>query len=126
MTWRLLATALLVTVVGALLGEIGFKGKRAIGGLAIVLFAIAALDGISSMLSSVMELAEASGITEGARCALKVIGVSYAFGLVSDVAEELGERGVATAVTGVGRVEIFVIVFPFFKEILNIGIGLLK
>lgn len=126
MIWRLLAAGVLVCFLSCVLSEIGFKGKRAIGGLAIVIFALAALDGAADMLSGVMELADDAGISEAARCALKVVGVGYAFGITSDVAEELGERGVSAAVTNVGRVEIFLIVFPYFKEILNMGIGLIK
>jgi len=126
MTWRILAAALLVTFIGALLTEIGFKGKRAVTGLAIILFSLCVIDGVSGMLSEIMEIADAAGITDAARCALKVVGVGYAFGITSDIAEELGEKGIAGAVTSIGRVEIFLIVFPYFKEILDVGIGLLK
>ena len=126
MMWRLLCAGVLVAVVGAILGEIGFRGKRAIVGMAIVLFALAVIDGAGDAISSVMGLADMAGITDGARCAMKVIGAGYCFGICADVADELGERGICAAVTNAGRIEIFLIIFPYFKEILDIGLGLLK
>jgi hypothetical protein len=41
------------------------------------------------------------------------------------VCEELGEKGIASMLTNVGKVETFLVVFPYFKEIVKMGLGLI-
>ena len=55
-----------------------------------------------------------------------MLGVGYVFGIVSDICEEMGERGISSAVINAGRIEIFLLIFPYFKKILEMGIGLLR
>ena len=126
MIWRVAALGLLMAFVGIILGELGFKGKRVFGALCITVLLGAVLEGAVQMLSSVMKIAVSGGVGETARAAVKVVCTGYIFGFVSDIAEELGERGIASAVTAVGRVEIFLIIFPFFTEILEMGMNLIE
>lgn len=126
MTWRIALSALVMVFVGALLSEMGFRGKRVFGALCITLLLVSLLEGMGQIFSDIAGFAEGAGVADMAKCALKIVGASYVFGFVSEVAEELGEKGISSAVTTVGRVEIFALVFPYFKEIINAGIDLLK
>ncbi len=126
MIWRIALSALIMVFVGALLTETGFRGKRAFGALCITLLLVSIMDGARGMLSDVMGLADGMGVGTLAKCAVKVVGVGYVMGFVSEVATELGEKGISSMVTVVGRVEILALVFPYFKEIMMTGIELLK
>jgi hypothetical protein len=121
MMLKLLAASLLCAALGAVLSELGFKGKRIFAALALTLILCGVLGGASDIISSVLGIAEGAGIGAAARVALKVVGLGYVFGLVGDVCEELGERGIASAVTVAGRIEILVLVFPYFLEICALG-----
>ena len=94
--------------------------------LAMLMLFISLSDGIGDIVRTVTGMAESAGVGNVAAVAIKVVGVGYLFGIVSEVCEELGERGIATAVVNVGRVEILVLIFPYLKEILEMGIGLIK
>lgn len=118
---KLLAAALLCAALGALLTELGFKGKRVFAAIALTVIFCSALDGATDMIRSVLGIAEGAGIGKLGKVALKVVGLGYIFGLVSDVCDELGEKGIASAVTCAGRVEILVLVFPYFLEICALG-----
>ena len=124
MMWRIAAVGLIVAFVGIILSELGFKGKRVFSALCITLILAAFVSEATDMLSSVIKIAESSGVGDAAAVAVKVVGVGYVFGFVSDISEELGERGVASAVSLVGRLEIVMLIFPFFLEICELGMGI--
>ena len=73
-----------------------------------------------------LELAEKVGISEATECALKAVGLGHIFGFTSDFCASLGEGGLAKAVTVVGRVEIFLVAYPYFEKIIALGIKLLE
>ena len=118
--------AVLAAVVGAVLGELGFKGKRLFGAFSAVLLLSLAADGIGEIVGEVTLLAQGTGISEIARDAIKLVGVGYVFGISADVADELGEGGAARALSVVGRVETALLVLPYFVDILKVGMGLIK
>ena len=126
MIWRLALSALVMALVGALLSEMGFHSKRIFSALCITLLFLAVLDGVGEIFPFVSDFAEVAGVEKEARCAVKVVGVSYVFGFVSDACDELGEKGISSGVSYAGRIEIFLLIFPYIKEIINAGIGLLK
>lgn len=126
MILRAVAFALITVLVATLLGEMGYGGKRIVAVLAMLMLFISLSDGIGDIVRTVTGMAESAGVGNVAAVAIKVVGVGYLFGIVSEVCEELGERGIATAVVNVGRVEILVLIFPYLKEILEMGIGLIK
>lgn len=126
MIWRVALSALVMVFVAALLSELGYHAKRIFTSLCVTLLFISVIDGMGEIFKTVLGFAEGAGVSELAKCAVKVVGVGYVFGFVSDIAEELGEKGISTGVGMVGRVEIFVLVFPYFKEIINTAVDLLK
>ena len=110
----------------ALLSEVGFKGKRAVSLVCVtVLFAALARD-IDKLFGEFVGFAEGGGIGAIASSAAKIIGSGYLFGICSDMAAELGENFVSKAVVTFGKIEILLIVLPYFMDILNLGISLIK
>ena len=126
MSLRVCFVALLVAVLSALLSELGFKEKRLLVTLSLVIILSMLADGIGRIFSTALSLAADSGVGEAAKCAVKAVGVGYVFGFASEVCEELGERGLANAVSMGARVEIFLLVLPYFEKTVRLGVELLK
>ena len=82
-------------------------------------------EGLSEILSWLSGASDATEFSSVCRSAIKVVGVGYCFGICSAVCEELGEKGIASMLTNVGKVETFLVVFPYFKEIVKMGLGLI-
>lgn len=126
MTARVCFAALLVAVLAALLSELGFRQKKLFVVLSLVLIFSMLAEGIGELFSSAISLADSAGISKAAKCAVKAIGLGYIFGFTADVCEELGEKGIANAVTIGARVEIFLVALPYFEKTVRLGIELLK
>ena len=125
MIGRLCAAALLCAVMGALLSEYGWKGKRAFSALCVLLVLSAALPELAEIFDRTDSLITVTGISEVSVTALKIIGAGYAFGLVGDLCSELGETGIARCCAAVGRVEIFLLVLPYFEELILSAVRLI-
>ena len=126
MTGRIAAFALVCAGLGALLEGLGFKSRRLFSVLAFVLLIGAIAQPLSEILQGLLSFSSAAGIGEGAEAAVKAVGLGYLFGFVSDICTGLGESSLASAVIIVGRLEIFLVAFPFFEGIMNLGMELLK
>ena len=126
MTLRVCAIALLTVILGAVLSELGFKSKKLVSILAILIMLAMLGEGIAALVGKLISFSEMTRIGEAATCALKVVGIGYLFGITSDICRELGEGGVANAVGLVGRVETFLVVLPYFEKTLQMGAGLLE
>lgn len=126
MIWKLFALALLLALMALMLRNFGFKGASVFAVLAIVCL----ISTIASELSGISELLGYSELFSGeameyTRQIVKIVGVGYLFGIGADICTELGEVGISKAVVVAGRVEIFALALPYFKEILDIGVELL-
>ena len=126
MMLRVCGAALLVSLLAALLSELGFRQKRLFTLLSLVVILSLFADGISRAVSVVTSLGEYASIGDASRCALKAVGAGYLFGFTSDACDELGERGVASLVNIGARVEIFLISLPYLEEVIKLGVELLK
>lgn len=122
---KICALGVLLAVVGFLLSEIGFKGKRAFALLSFVLIGISVLSDAGELFSEILSLSEGLGVADTAKGALKVVGIGYVFGISSDIADQLGETGVSKALTLAGRIEILALTIPYIKEIIELGIRLI-
>ena len=126
MILKWLGAALLIGVTAGLLSEAGFRGKRAFVALCgAILFSVMAPE-IGKMASQVLGFADGLGIGEAAKCAAKIVGAGYLFGIGADILSELGEGGISKALLSAGKIEILAIIFPYFLDILELGISLLK
>ncbi len=118
--------ALLVAILAALLSELGFRQKKIFVALSLVVILSMLAEGIGELFSAALSLADSAGISDAAKCAVKAVGLGYIFGFTADVCEELGEKGIANAVTIGARVEIFLVSLPYFEKTVRLGIELLK
>lgn len=121
---RLVAYAMITLFLGVLLREFGFRGARLfsiLGSVTVVsAVALAAMeDGLLSSYFQGGDSAQRIGVI------MKVLGVGYVSGICADVCSDLGESGLANAVTLVGRVEIIMLSLPSVKEIIEQGMALL-
>lgn len=116
---RVAAIALLLSVLGYLLSELGWRGRRIFTALGCVTLLLLLSDGLGSIISEMKKICDVGGVGDTARTALKVVFSGYVFGFCSDTATELGESGIANAVNIAGRVEILLIVLPYLSDVFN-------
>lgn len=126
MMQRVCAIAILTALLGVVMSELGFKSRRLFGVLSALLILIAVSDNLFSVFSRLDKLATLGGISEASKCALKAVGTGYVFGFVGNLLSELGEGVLATAVGIACRVEMFLIVLPYFEKTVRLGIELLQ
>lgn len=126
MITKICALLLVSSILGALLSELGFKSKRIFTVLCMVLAFISLADNLSGIISEIMKITDAAGISDAAKCAVKAVGIGYVFGFASEICAELGESRIATLLTLVGRIETFVVVLPYFEKTVGLGMELLK
>lgn len=109
---RSVGIVLIIAILTTVLSELGFRGTRLIstlGVLATVVLTLYLFDDVISALEGIIML---GGIEEIANTAIKIIGIGYVYGVASDICLDLGERGIALTVLGVGRVEILLLALP--------------
>ena len=123
--FRICGVALVAVFCAVILRELGWRGAGVFSAFAGVLILAGAVEGLSSLSSGIAELSSYAEISRSAGDVLKMIAVGYVSGICSDVCFDLGERGISSGVSFVGRIEILVIAFPYFKKILDFGLGLL-
>jgi hypothetical protein len=73
-----------------------------------------------------MRIVEDTGIADAADKAIRAVGLGYVFGFTSDICNSLGESTLASLVTAVGRVEIFLLALPYFVKTIELGMELLS
>ena len=126
MMLKTVATAILAAALGFVLSELGYRGKRLFSAVAVISLIFFGLTLFSEAISSLSSIAEKTGLGEAARCAVKIVGAGYVFGIASDVCREMGEGGIASALTTVGRLEIFVTVLPYILKMVELGSEMIK
>lgn len=123
---KIVALAFLLAVMALLLRSFGFRGAAVFASLAVAaLLSIAAGE-----LRELLSFAEGSplfgeSMLEYFSAIAKIVGAGYLFGICADICTELGEGGIAKAVTVSGRIEILLIAAPYFIRILRLAEGLL-
>ena len=123
---KICALAILSVILYAALDILGFKSKKLFLLLCALMILSALGDSFASLLGNMQSIAERTGISEAASCALKAVGLGYIFGFTADICSSLGERIISEAVTAVGRIQIFLVAYPYFKKTVALGIELLK
>lgn len=118
--------ALISAMLCAVLSSLGFKSKGFFATLCALMLFSALGDSLSELFGSAASLAERTGISDAASCALRAVGLGYVFGFTADVCQSLGENTIASAVTAVGRVQIFLVAYPYFERIIALGTELLE
>ena len=116
--------ALVAAMSALLLRDFGWKGVPVFSLICFVLIISLTEPYLRQISDKLLSLGDANNVSQQAKAVLKVVGVGYLCGIVSDSCQELGEGRIATAVTFVGRVEIIAIIIPFFEEIVKLGVEL--
>ncbi len=123
---KIIGAAVICAVVSYVLSELGFRAKRAVSLICIILMFIMISEGVGRLIGETLGFADMAGIGDAAVTAVKIIGVGYIFGICSDIISELGEPSVAKGLVAVGRIEVLCLILPYFKDIITLGIGLIK
>ena len=126
MMLKLSFAALLVAMLAALLSELGFRQKKLFVTLSLVVIFSLLADALGQILSSVTNVASLEGISDCAKSAIKAVGVGYVLGFASDICDELGEKGLSSAVSIAARIEIFLIALPYFEKVIRLGVDFIK
>ena len=113
--------ALVFCFCTVLLKNLGWRGASVFASLGLVLL-FGELPGFFSEMSKLSSAWEALG--ESATAIFKIIGVGYLFGISSEICRELGESGIASALSLVGRFEIITVALPFISEIFTLATSL--
>ena len=117
--------ALVGIFLAFILSEVGYRGARLVAVSASVILLILASGKLSELIGELGWISEAAGIGDAAATALKIIGIGYVSGICYDVCLDMGQRGVASAVLIVGRVEILLVVAPMISEVLRLAADML-
>ena len=124
---KICALALLFAFMALILRSFGFRGAAAFTALAVAFL----LSRASSELASLGSFGELKELLPGdaleyVGAIAKVVGAGYLFGICADVCQELGESGIAKAVSVAGRAEILLIASPYVVRIIDVATELLK
>ncbi len=123
---RIIAVALISALVGVILSEMGCRSKRIFIAISVVVMLLGLSSELAELFSSLSFFAEGAGVGEVARCALKIVGLGYVFGISADIAEELSEKSIASLLTLFGRIEMLAVALPYIKKIAEMGAELIK
>lgn len=118
--------ALICALLAALLDGLGYKSKGLFAVLAAIMLIGTLGDGLSDIFGGILSIGEASGITDAAKSALRAVGLGYIFGFTAEICASLGEGLIASVVTAAGRVQIFLVAYPYIEKILRLGGELLQ
>lgn len=118
--------ALVSVLLNVLLDRMGFKSKALVATLAAILMLISLSEELGGIFGDIISLADRAGITDAATCAIKAVGLGYVFGFTSEVCSSLGEPLVSSVVTLAGRLQIFLLAYPYFEKIIKLGADLLE
>ncbi len=104
-----------------LLKNLGFRSAPVFSCLCLVFI----LSELSVYFSDIIKIyTDFAPLAEGAEALLKIIGSSYLFGISSDVCRELGEGGIASALSLLGKLEVLALALPYIKELLSLATSL--
>ena len=122
MTLDVVGSAVLMASLALVLREIGYRGAGVFSVISMVVILISSFEKLGEVINGLFNISSFSeALEEKIGIALKIVGISYVFGISSDICRNLGEGGIEVA----GRVEILLISFPLVEEIFEIGVELL-
>lgn len=92
------------------------------GGLVIFMLAI---DGVSTLVSEFYSLENMTGQIEIVKPIMKVLGVGYITEFTANLAEDSGNKSVASKIVLGGKVAICTLALPILKQLINAIISLI-
>ena len=118
--------ALVSAVCAFFLGELGYRGARLVSVISAVMILVFVLNKISTPITELEDMLGGVSLSDIGVTIVKIIGVGYVTGISADVCNDMGAPRIADGLSLLGRVEIFTVVLPYFKEIITVGGELLK
>ena len=118
--------AIISVLLVVLLGSLGFKSKGLFITLAALLMLGVLQNDLSNIFGEIISFSESAGITDATKTALRVVGLGYVFGFTSEICLSLGEPLIASVVTAAGRVQLLVVVYPYIRDVVKLGVELLS
>ena len=118
--------AIISVLLAVLLGSLGFKSKGLFITLAALLMLGTLQNDLSNIFGEIVSFSESAGITDATKTALRVVGLGYVFGFTSEICLSLGEPLIASVVTAAGRVQLLVVVYPYIRDVVKLGVELLS
>ena len=125
MTLEFFGAVILLAISAFMLRSLGWRAAPVFALISALIILGKIGDALFGVLDTVASLGKYADIEEAVGAALKILGLGYLFGISADLCRELGEGGIAKAVEVVGRIEIIVVILPFFEEIIKIGVELI-
>ena len=123
---EILGIGILLSLSAVLLKDLGFRGAAVFSAFATVVILSLCSDRITALSSEISLILKNSALSEAAVGVLKITGIGVLAGACSDICAELGEGGIARAVTVAARIEILVIALPYLRRIIDLGVEMLK
>ena len=122
--FSIIGAALLASVAAVLIKGFGFKGAEIFSATAVCALLAYALSSSLPIFDFLSDMPE--DISEYAGSCIKAVGIGYATGITADVCRELGEGGIAKAVSVAAKIEIALVALPHIREITDLAIELMK
>ena len=120
---ELIGASLTVAFAAVFLSVMGFGGWRLLSAVGILSVYLYTVGRVEAVLDAVLGASVADGVGEVAELAVRMVGLGYIFGLVSELLRSLGQSELASGVEMVGRVEIIFISLPYLMKIIEIVTG---
>ena len=109
--------ALFIAFMTFMLRSMGYEGARLLSVVGTVSLLCVLVLGVGRLTDSLPKEFLSDKVGKVADVALKIMGVGYVFGIVSDICRELGEVGLANTALALGRVEILMLSVPYINQV---------
>ena len=111
--------ALICLICSVIMKNLGSKATPVL--ISVVVVGVIRMYGesLAELVGGLFSLADSTDGSLYIATAIKILGVGYVGGICSDVCRELGEGGLAGAVTLAARLETLVLTFPFIEKIME-------
>ena len=119
MALKICGGAILLSALGLLLSELGFRGKKALSTLGIIIFLLVFINLLSDAVSEIVSFPITNEGRESLSLALKIVGVGHTFNICADACSELSEGGIASAIALIGRMEILLMALPTVIDLIK-------
>jgi hypothetical protein len=119
--FELLGLGTLSLVCAFILKSLSYKGAPVFSGICILIILTRAFSSLSGIIPELLSLADSIKSLEIIKLSMKILAVGYLFGICADLCREMGENGIAKALDLSSRVEIIIMLLPYFAEIIRLG-----
>lgn len=115
MMMEVVFAGLVFSVASVLLRNLGWRGAPVFASLALIVL----FSAVFSHLNAFFEVSRTAFLGNAGEAISKIIGISYLFGISSDICRELGESAVASGLSLAGRLEMIAVSLPFLSDLVS-------